>query len=858
MELTEQQRAACAAMEDSWYWQVQERGKWRYRWHNEVMVRYYECAPLEADVFPAMIEYLQGQTGITSIQLHGKRIELGGEWKAVRAWYETRDGDTSETNKLKRVRICQALVKNTVEAGGDGPYVVENGCMYKVKHTFHWNVDALPSLPASSSGVNYQIQGVTRDDETGLWNCVVEKRERVQQNIAEYTTEKTAFETKTEEQHLGVKEGSIASAGKAASVSGGKMVTRKLRKNEDCTTDVVNETLQEEEAKGSVTETEARLRGTVETTVNRNMPSKASESNLGVGESVRNEKTPGGLWNQTIRKVKAAAAGMLRFMCEKTVFRHTHTKVTNVKDNPGESHVEQAGGGVIREREVQRTEEGTYDVTEKETTDIEAPGAVTETSVLLDGTVKRTVNRNMSSKAGESGLGVGEKVTNEKTESGLWNQTIEKATPTATGTIEETCEQTGLVHAHSETEGRGGGTKPTAEALAGGDGVVKMRRVRRTERGAWNVTDEVRTAKPLGKKLGNSGSRNRTVETEVLRNQKNLKEPGYSQTNTETEISGSINEFGLLDGTVRKVKHSEAKRKARGGTKKRTVEVESAINSEEVPDQVEEGKNKETEVSVSPNEHGTSNWAKRTTTYKETRSETRSGGPLVEVERKVVANAEQEPNDKYNEQEDGKMTEVSSAENQHGSYDYTEVTRKCKEKEKLVKWETDDGTNLETHFVYVFRNKRIDKIPDMDDVKRAGVDFGYSGSPVSATMSVSINEFGRVDGVISGIAKREAGGKTTGSDDQGEMSGKKETVVRIWQRNGVPTMYRFELEYDSFWGGSGAWLEKKRAEEAKSSGKDCRGYPELGCTSGYYGRVMRVYRSCKLVETGAVTQGTKF
>ena len=280
MDLTEQQRAACAALEDSWYWQVQERGKWRYRWHNEVMVRYYECAPLEADVFPAMIEYLQGQTGITSIQLHGKRIELGGEWKAVRAWYETRDGDTSETNKLKRVRICQALVKNTVEAGGDGPYLVENGCMYKVEHTFHWNVDALPSLPESSSGVNYQIQGVTRDDETGLWNCVVEKRERQRQDIAEYTTEKTVFETKKEEQHLGVKQGSVAGTGKAASVSGGKMVTRKLRKNEDCTTDVMNETVQEEEAKGAVTETEARLRGTVETTVNRNMASKANESGI--------------------------------------------------------------------------------------------------------------------------------------------------------------------------------------------------------------------------------------------------------------------------------------------------------------------------------------------------------------------------------------------------------------------------------------------------------------------------------------------------------------------------------------------------------------------------------------------------
>ena len=857
MALSDAQRAACAAMEDTWYWQVQERGKWRYRWHNEVMVRYYECAPLEADVFAAMIEYLQGQTGITAIQLHGKRIELDGEWKAVRAWYETRDGDTSETNKLKRVRICQALVKSTEETGGEGPYTVENGCMYKVEHTFHWNTDSLPVVPASSSGVNYQIQAVTRDDETGLWNCVVERRERVRQDVAEYTTEKTVFETRKEEQHLGVKQESVASAGKNASVGGGKMIKRKITKNEDCTSNVVNETVQEEEARGAVTETDVQLGGTVETTINRNMPSKASESGLEIGETVRNEKTPGGLWNQTIRKVKAAAAGMVRFVCGKTVFRHTHTKVTNVKDNPGESHVEQAGGGVIREKEVQRTDKGTYDVTERETTDIPVPETITETSKLLDGTVRRTVNRNMPSKASENDLDIGDRVTNEKTESGLWNQTIEKATPTPTGKIEETCEQTALMHTHAETEGVGGGTMPAAETPNGGNGIVKVRRVRKTERGAWNVTDETRTAKPLERKLPQTGSEKRKVETTVLRNKTVLPEAATGK-NIESEVSGSVNEFGLLDGTVRTVTHSEAKQKAKGGAESRTVEVESAINSEEPPDEEASEANVETEVSVSPNEHGTASWMKRTTRYKETKCETKSGGPLVEVKREVAANAEEKPEDDYDENAEGEITEISAAKNQHKSYDYTKVKRKCHDKDKLVKWETDDGTKLDTHFVYVFRNKKIEEVPDLDDVKDAGADFGDSGKPVSASMSVSINEFGTVDGVISGIAKREAGGKSGGSDEQGKMSGKKETVIRIWQRNGVPTKYVFELTYDSFWGGSGAWLEKKRAEVANSNGSDCRGYPELGCKSGYYGSVMRVYRSCKLVETGAVTQGTKF
>lgn len=848
MALTDAQRAACAAMEDAWYWQVQERGKWRYRWHNEVMVRYYECAPLEADVFAAMIEYLQGQTGITAIQLHGKRIELDGEWKAVRAWYETRDGDTSETNKLKRVRICQALEKNSADAEGDGPYTVENGCMYKVEHTFHWNADSLPVVPASSSGVNYQIQAVTRDDETGLWSCVVERRERVRQDVAEYTTEKTVFETKKEEQHLGVKQGNVAGTGKAASVSGGKMVTRRVKKNEDCTLDVTNETTVEEEVSGAVTETEVNLRGTVTTTVNRNQPGKASESGLDVGTTVRNEKTPGGRWTQTIRKVIAAAAGKIRRTCRKTAFRHTEAETTNVKGDPGTRHVAEAGGGVTHELDVQRRDEGTFDVTETTNTDVPAPEAITETRKYVDGTVTRTVNRNQGTKASAANLDVGDSVRNEKTESGLWDQTIEKASAVPAGVTAETCENTALVHSHSVTEGKGR-ERPQGEAPPAAEGTVKSRRVAMTERGAWTVTDETRTAKPQSVIL-EGGSASRSVTTQVLRNETPPKvDPG--EENVEREASGTVNEFGLFDGTVRTVRYDEAKSEGRGGAAKRGVQVESAINSQEPPtDEVSEP-NVEVDVSVSPNEHGTASWTKRTTRYEKTEAQSTSGGPLVTVERKIVANSEDDPDYEYDEEKVGETSEISATRNLHDTLDFTQVKRTCHEKHKLIQWQTDDGVNLDSHFVYIFRNTREEDLPGLDDIE---VEFGETDKPMSASMSLSMNEFGTYDGIISGIAKREAGGKTTGSDEQGEMTDCVKYVGKIMTRNGVPSRYRYELKYDMHWGGSTGWLRKKWKEVAETAG-NTDGWPELGIKSGIQNGVLTVYKTCKLVDITPITQG---
>ena len=249
-----QMEANCREWCKSHYWQLQERRGWRYAFHESVMVRYYEEANLDPTLLEPLVEFLKGDAWHDSFTVHNKPMDMSG-WKTRDVWYETRDGDTKETTKLKRTRIYHAVYKESVDGAGDGPYVVENGCKWKVSHVFHWKVAALPSVPQGESGVQWRLQGVARDDETGLWSCVLERRETVQQDVPEYGTAKTVFEHRAEEQHLGVKQGRVASTGKPASVGGGVMVRRQVRKNEDCTSDITNDTITERPVSGAVSET---------------------------------------------------------------------------------------------------------------------------------------------------------------------------------------------------------------------------------------------------------------------------------------------------------------------------------------------------------------------------------------------------------------------------------------------------------------------------------------------------------------------------------------------------------------------------------------------------------------------------
>lgn len=592
-----QMEANCREWCKSHYWQLQERRGWRYAFHESVMVRYYEEANLDPTLLEPLVEFLKGDAWHDSFTVHNKPMDMSG-WKTRDVWYETRDGDTKEATKLKRTRIYHAVYKESVDGAGDGPYVVENGCKWKVSHVFYWKVAALPSVPQGESGVQWRMQGIARDDETGLWSCVLEKRETVQQDVPEYGTAKTVFEHRTEEQHLGVKQGQVASAGKQASVGGGKMVHRQVRKNEDCTSDVTNDTIEERPVSGAVSETTRLMRGTRTTTVNRNQPTKAA---LGQALSVRNEMTDGGLWNQTITAF-ARILGWFRKTCRKTIFLHEHAETVVTDQDPGFDHVESAGGGVIQEKTVTRNDEGGFDMETRTREEQNVPGAVVETQKFIDGVQVTTVNRGQPAAASAAGLKIGERVRNEKTEGGLIDQTITQASVEAVGRTGEACEQNALVHTHSRTEGMG--TQPQEAEVQTAHGAIKARRVRMTERGAWEVTDETRTGKPAEAEA-QGGTQGRSLTVKSLRNQEQI-QPHAPAVNEEVEVTVQRNEFGLVDGTERRTRHAEQTETATSGTMLADEERTSKINTQDAADFVPQ-KGVVYDASAQPNGMGAKN-----------------------------------------------------------------------------------------------------------------------------------------------------------------------------------------------------------------------------------------------------------
>ena len=377
--MTSEEKLKAEAIIGAWFWQPDS-------WHRKSVVRYYESAAIQPDELKLVIAFLKQQE-TDKLFILNKQLELGEVWKATDAWFQTSPNDKWAGTESTKVRIYQSFVPKSDES--DGPYTVENGCKYLVTHEFHWNVGAIPSLPASSSGVSYTLQGVTRDKDTGLYSCVIERRETVQQDVAEYGTVETAFESRKEEQHLGVKQSSVSSTGKRASVSAGTTVRRKVTKNPDCTSDVDNETIREKPITGATVEYRRTLRGTTEIKTDRSQTAPVVKTGLAVGETRRSEKTEGDLWHNTISKTTKDPVGDIGESCEKTDLEHRHTTNENLATKPT---VEQPKPGVNESisKSVRRTEEDTWDVsttrivyTPKDTGTIVAgsQGARTDTKV---------------------------------------------------------------------------------------------------------------------------------------------------------------------------------------------------------------------------------------------------------------------------------------------------------------------------------------------------------------------------------------------------------------------------------------------------------------------------------------------
>ena len=490
-------KAKAAAIVAGWTWQPAEGHNYRYRYATRTLTRFYEAASMQPDEVKLVVEYLRDQeiAAGDGISLLNRTVDFGEGWKAKDAWYQTTPGEKFANTDSTKIRVYQILFQAPEDKSGDGPYIVENGCAYKSTHTFYWDVEELPTLPASSSGVEYAMKGVTRDGETGLFSCVVEKRERVQQDVADYVTQETVFEKRSEEQHIGVKADKVSSTGKAASVADGKIVTRKITKNADCTSDVANTTEVEKGVKSSVVTVRKTLRGTVKTTLDRNQATAAETTGLSVGDEVRVEKTPGGLYNNTKSGVTAEAAGEIADSCQTTIFEHTHEKLENVATEPSDKEATAAGEGKTYSKTSRKTDEGSWDVTERTTEEKGVADSVVTVRKTLRGTVKTTLDRNQATAAETTGLSVGDEVRVEKTPGGLYNNTKSGVTAEAAGEIVKSCEDSGaVVHTDVVTKNETSAADITHDTAS--VNVIKRVTSRRTEEGTYDNETRTTTYKP--------------------------------------------------------------------------------------------------------------------------------------------------------------------------------------------------------------------------------------------------------------------------------------------------------------------------------------------------------------------------
>ena len=334
MSLNAADTAKAKEIVDQLVWQPAEGHNYRYTRAVNTLTRFCEAASMEPDVAKLVIEYLKDEVISDGISLLNKRMDFGTGWKAMDAWYQTAAGEKFAGTESTKVRIFQVLMQPPADGDtGDGPYLVEDGCQYKVSHTFYWNVEELPELDESSSGIQYTMQGITRDSVTGLYSCVIEERERVQQDVPLYDSSKSIYETIKRESHIGVKAADLPTTGQQASVAGGVLVERQVTKNGDCTSNVENTVRKEEPVSGALVNVRRTIRGIWKRITERNQEPDATETDpsVEVGETAEREKTPGNLRNKTKTTFESAAAeGDVDLMGEHELTALEHSDVKSV------------------------------------------------------------------------------------------------------------------------------------------------------------------------------------------------------------------------------------------------------------------------------------------------------------------------------------------------------------------------------------------------------------------------------------------------------------------------------------------------------------------------------------------------
>jgi len=708
--MNDQDELKAKTIVDSWYWQMSEGHN--FRWKNAVksMTLFYESAPLESDVAQLVLEYLRTRASVTELVVGHKKWTFDAPgWNAKDAWYQTAPGEQWAGTESKKVRVYWVLAQ-AGDGTADGPYTVENGCKYLVTHSYYWDVASEPTLPQSTSGVQYTIQGFTRDRETGLYTYIVEKRETVQQDIPLYESVKTIFEDVSEEQHLGVKQNNVAATGLQASVGNGERIERHLSKNADCTTDIVNRKHKDKKVEEARTVVRKELRGTSDAKTDRNLtPAEVAAKTAAaqeVGETRTIEKTDTDYRNLTVEKFTPGQLPMtIAESCEKETSVHTHTKVEAVTPPAQDGTVEQTAEPNKRKTVlIKKNDDGkTADKTTTTQTWEEKTGGGSTNSG--NGVVTTTTERKENTTSTPTAApGVNKVVEIEETPNDHGSKTTFKR-------VTEYHEKTGGGSSDSgggvvtTTTERKENTTSTPTAVPGVNKVVEIEETPNDhgskttfKRVTEHATQTAGGSSQSGPNAGGSVvTPSKTTTTRKLNaTTQETAENGDAGVNKTVEIDNQPNGMGGFNTVKRVTEH--ATQTADGGGFSGTVsstETERTVNATTEATVGTAAANKVVEVDNQPNGMGGFNAVKRTTNYYATSKTKTWSDDLFDYEECAYSN-QLEPIVPIT----GEIKSLSFHPNGHGSYDGSYTVRTSKTAQgSTLQWSTGP-TNVTAKYHY--------------------------------------------------------------------------------------------------------------------------------------------------------------
>ena len=477
-----------------------------------------------------------------------------------------KDDGTFDYQVVKRVALTQHVPETTVQddttktvthelwdnvyTDSSGRYVDQTG--------------ALLDVPAAgtSGGTSVRIEGLLENADCTLKFRVVRESNKAA------TVRDSSTHTQYEGQHEEAATGAVVPLGTAPDASGGVIRDYESQLQPDGTFTVQRKVKIERPVNQSSVEVRVGRKGRRTTVVNTNQSAPVSTAGVEVGGAARYEKTPGGLYNNTVTTFDKTDPVVAGDRCKEDLFAHVDSKTTGGAEMPADDdHVEGGVGGRVVSRDVDMDEEGavTQTLTVEQEKGVEK--AEERWEVSLDGVTHTKTDRNQPATAAGSApafaiANIGKTVINKRTPGGLYDVTVAEVDRT-TGALDirATCRSDVFSHVDSKSTTDPAGTvDPTSHVASAGGGYVYEKSSELNRNGS--VTRTETTTKENEHEAGKTYRRTLrgTVTTTVTRN---TSTPAAKPTRIGETQAHEVTPGGLYNLTVTEIEASATPDSAR-------------------------------------------------------------------------------------------------------------------------------------------------------------------------------------------------------------------------------------------------------------------------------------------------------